>query len=127
MHGSQCDRGACDTEKTSASAGKISLHSHHRSVRPCRFRTADLDANQAHLPTCSPEGLRRLNGQRARYGLTRRAVETLQLRANREGRGGVMGVDQGFGVRVLEDPLTNKGTAFSEEEHSGLGLRGLLP
>jgi malate dehydrogenase (oxaloacetate-decarboxylating) len=38
-----------------------------------------------------------------------------------------MGVDQGSGVRVLDDPLTNKGTAFSEEERSGLGLRGLLP
>ena len=35
-----------------------------------------------------------------------------------------MSVDQGLGVRVLEDPLTNKGTAFSEEERSGLGLRG---
>jgi len=38
-----------------------------------------------------------------------------------------MSADQGPGVRVLEDPLTNKGTAFSEAERSGLGLRGLLP
>ena len=38
-----------------------------------------------------------------------------------------MSVGQGPGVRVLEDPLTNKGTAFSEEERSALGLRGLLP
>ena len=38
-----------------------------------------------------------------------------------------MGVGQGPGVRVLEDPLTNKGTAFSEVERSELGLRGLLP
>ena len=38
-----------------------------------------------------------------------------------------MSVHQGSGVRVLEDPLTNKGTAFSEKERSELGLRGLLP
>jgi malate dehydrogenase (oxaloacetate-decarboxylating) len=41
--------------------------------------------------------------------------------------GEAMSVDQGPGARVLEDPLTNKGTAFSEKERSELGLRGLLP
>ena len=38
-----------------------------------------------------------------------------------------MSADQGSAWRVLEDPLTNKGTAFSEKERSELGLRGLLP
>ena len=38
-----------------------------------------------------------------------------------------MSVDQHPGVEVLEDPLRNKGTAFSEEERSELSLRGLLP
>ena len=33
-----------------------------------------------------------------------------------------MDLDHGSGVRVLEDPLTNKGTAFGEEERSALGL-----
>jgi malate dehydrogenase (oxaloacetate-decarboxylating) len=45
----------------------------------------------------------------------------------REGAKEAMSIDQGPGVRVLEDPLTNKGTAFSEVERSVLGLRGLLP
>lgn len=38
-----------------------------------------------------------------------------------------MSADQGPGVGVLEDPLTDRGTAFTEEERSELGLRGLLP
>jgi malate dehydrogenase (oxaloacetate-decarboxylating) len=38
-----------------------------------------------------------------------------------------MSVDRHPGVEVLEDPLTNKGTAFCEEERSELGLHGLLP
>ena len=31
------------------------------------------------------------------------------------------------GRAVIDDPLRNKGTAFSEQERSALGLRGLLP
>ncbi len=31
------------------------------------------------------------------------------------------------GVKLLHDPLRNKGTAFSEAERDALGLRGLLP
>jgi len=31
------------------------------------------------------------------------------------------------GVRVLQDPLLNKGSAFTEAERDALGLRGLLP
>ena len=31
------------------------------------------------------------------------------------------------GMRLLEDPLTSKGTAFTEAQRSELGLRGLLP
>jgi malate dehydrogenase (oxaloacetate-decarboxylating) len=38
-----------------------------------------------------------------------------------------MSVKHDSGMRVLEDPLTNKGTAFTEEERSALGLRGLVP
>ena len=31
------------------------------------------------------------------------------------------------GVKLLHDPVRNKGTAFSEQERDALGLRGLLP
>jgi malate dehydrogenase (oxaloacetate-decarboxylating)(NADP+) len=31
------------------------------------------------------------------------------------------------GVKLLHDPMRNKGTAFTEAERAGLGLRGLLP
>lgn len=31
------------------------------------------------------------------------------------------------GVKLLHDPVRNKGTAFTEEERDALGLRGLLP
>jgi malate dehydrogenase (oxaloacetate-decarboxylating) len=61
--------------------------------------------------------------------MTRHSVARSLARGGRIGKGAeqVMSVHQGSGVRVLADPLTNKGTAFSEKERSELGLRGLLP
>ncbi|HEX2464649.1 MAG TPA: NAD-dependent malic enzyme, partial [Thermoanaerobaculia bacterium] len=37
--------------------------------------------------------------------------------------------DQSFprGVKLLHDPVRNKGTAFTAAERDALGLRGLLP
>src|SRR5215813_5994110 len=32
-----------------------------------------------------------------------------------------------FGAAILEDPILNKGTAFTEDERTDLGLFGLLP
>ena len=31
------------------------------------------------------------------------------------------------GLSLLQDPVLNKGTAFTEHERDALGLRGLLP
>src|SRR5580692_12692515 len=98
MHGSQRDRGACDSKKTAsicrqndpAQSPPVGTAVPLPNGRP----GVSAEVTVAHLPTCSPEGLRRLNGQRARYGLTRRAVATSQLRSNREGTGEVMGADQ---------------------------------
>ena len=53
-------------------------------------------------------------------------IEQVEQRMVRERRV-AMSVNQDSGMRVLEDPLTNKGTAFTEAERSELGLRGLLP
>ena len=35
--------------------------------------------------------------------------------------------DPGRGVKLLHDPVRNKGTAFTAAEREALGLRGLLP
>jgi malate dehydrogenase (oxaloacetate-decarboxylating)(NADP+) len=40
---------------------------------------------------------------------------------------GSSGAKQSTGLAVLQDPVRNKGTAFSEEERDRLHLRGLLP
>src|SRR5258706_13015610 len=34
---------------------------------------------------------------------------------------------RGLGIKILEDPILNKGTAFTDDERSELELRGLLP
>src|ERR1700752_4017044 len=38
-----------------------------------------------------------------------------------------MSTSQPRGVELIQDPIRNKGTAFTEAERDALGLRGLLP
>jgi malate dehydrogenase (oxaloacetate-decarboxylating) len=36
-------------------------------------------------------------------------------------------IDDSYGVNILNRPILNKGTAFTQEERSQLDLHGLLP
>jgi malate dehydrogenase (oxaloacetate-decarboxylating) len=50
-----------------------------------------------------------------------------QQRKTRENLNPPSRTDRAAGTEVLHRPLMNKGTAFTEDERSDLGLQGLLP
>src|SRR6266571_5806837 len=122
------------SDLSGATGGLVSCQETHEAGSPLSIppsnpvviEIARPGANSGHAPNCPVVSRVAPEGEGPALQVVASWAKVLRCKSLRAAwrahcrgrRANVMGVDQDSAVRVLEDPLTKKGTAFTEEERS---------